>query len=60
MKKFQRLRAGVLPEWALKNQEVEKSQEKQVKYKGMTGDGAAIVVDVKYETNKRIERPQEE
>ena len=54
--KFQRLRAGVVPDWAKKNQE-EKREEK-VQYSGMTGDGAAVVVNVKYREEK-IELPDQ-
>ena len=53
--KFQRLRAGVVPEWAKKDQE-EKREEK-VQYQGMTGDGAAVVVNVKYREEKIERRP---
>jgi hypothetical protein len=48
--KFQRLRAGVVPNWAKETHE-EKREEK-VQYSGMTGDGAAVVVNVKYREDK--------
>ena len=46
--KVKRLRAGQVPQWAFNQQQnpATAQQQDKIKYSGVTGDGAGIVLDI--------------